>query len=1167
MKSHLFSIFTLLALMVSSCGYDEMLENRHQSLSQDNLEFVSSFEEMNESRTYIEEDAQTSKLYLRWTKADEISIFRGTTLNQRFQFSGETGDNSGSFKLVPNDDFVSSNELDEFRNYAFYPYDENTKITEKGVFAVTMPATQKYAENSFGLGANSMVAVTETIGDADLKFKNVCGYFKFKFYGDNLTIKSVTLKGNNGEKLAGKAQVVSGFSKNPIITMSDESTDELALQCGNGIKVGSTKEKATEFWFVVPPTKFTKGFTITVTDTNDGIFTKTTEKIFEIKRNTIKPISAMKVETEVDWEVIYAKERAALIDLYNALDGDNWDYNRYWCSDRELNAWSGVTTNAEGRVIHLKLQGKNSNGNNAYIPESIGDLTALEELNMRSNYLSGDIPESIGKLKALKKLYLGWNNVSGNIPESIGNLTSLETLELLNNQISGKIPESIGNLTALKEFDFRYNQLSGTIPGSIGNLKNLIELIGYENQLSGNLPESIGNLSSLETLWLGNNKISGSLPKSIGNATNLTYINLGNNQMDGNIPESIGNLSSLETLWLSHNKISGGIPESIGNLTSLKILWLCDNELSGEIPESIGNLASLETLYLYYNKISGGIPESIGNLTYLEDLLLENNQLNGSIPASIGNLSALKSVTLNDNMLSGKIPESITKLNFWKNNWQWVLCGNKGLDVTGCYLPVPENALTDIDGNPIFLGEEYRKNELTVLYRWGTYCGYSTSFNITLSHLYKTYRNRGLEIIGESHATDISEDIAYIRENDIPWRNCVFGYGESGIQVLATRGTPELVAIDRTGKVVFQSFTKDYKEFSDWLAEYFPSESGTDIYTSTDYSRDGEVVALQKASVGQGIDMIFMGEGFVDKDMVTDGLYEKKMKEAMEKFFSIEPYKSMRNRFNVYAVKVVSPNAEFNVEGAEQRINMNPAIAFEYARMIKDTQNPPMVTVIYNSWYDIMRSRCTMYTDGSFVSFIMGPDSDGGTLLHETGGHGFANLLDEYIEEGYGAMTLPQEGRTYLDNAWTQWGFGANVDWRNDASTVKWAHFLSDERYSNEGLGLYEGSYLYGYGAYRPNENSIMRESTKSNLFNAPSREQIYKRIMQYSEGENWKYDYEEFVKFDANSRNAASRSAVKPLTEAERREYIKNHRPPTIINGTWRDALKDKNNVVVPLR
>ncbi len=298
MNTRLLSVFTLLAFVVSGCNQDELLEKgTHSMHMSDNVEFSASFEEASaESRTYIEEDAETSRLYLRWTKGDEISIFRGTTLNQRFLFKGETGDNSGSFKLVPSDDFVSSNDLDESRNYAFYPYDENNRISEKGKLTVTLPATQTYAENSFGLGANGMVAITESTGDVDLKFKNIGGYFKFKFYGD-VTIKSVTLKGNNGEKLAGKADVTSGYGISPVITMSEEATETLTLNCGAGVKVGKTKETATEFWFVLPPTKFTKGFTITVTDTDDGTFTKTTEKVFEIKRNTIKPISAMKVET------------------------------------------------------------------------------------------------------------------------------------------------------------------------------------------------------------------------------------------------------------------------------------------------------------------------------------------------------------------------------------------------------------------------------------------------------------------------------------------------------------------------------------------------------------------------------------------------------------------------------------------------------------------------------------------------------------------------------------------------------------------------------------------------------------------------------------------------------------------------------------------------------
>ena len=44
-----------------------------------------------------------------------------------------------------------------------------------------------------------------------------------------------------------------------------------------------------------------------------------------------------------------------------------------------------------------------------------------------------------------------------------------------------------------------------------------------------------------------------------------------------------------------------------------------------------------------------------------------------------------------------------------------------------------------------------------------------------------------------------------------------------------------------------------------------------------------------------------------------------------------------------------------------------------------------------------------------------------------------------------------------------------------------------------------------------------------TSYLNAPSREQIYKTVMQMSEGSNWTYDYEEFVRFDAVSRNTAA--------------------------------------------
>ena len=88
--------------------------------------------------------------------------------------------------------------------------------------------------------------------------------------------------------------------------------------------------------------------------------------------------------------------------------------------------------------------------------------------------------------------------------------------------------------------------------------------------------------------------------------------------------------------------------------------------------------------------------------------------------------------------------------------------------------------------------------------------------------------------------------------------------------------------------------------------------------------------------------------------------------------------------------------------------------------------------------------------------------------------------------------------------------------------------------------------------------------------FNAPSREAIYKAVMTLSEGPDWKYDYEEFVKFDAkNINSSSSRSIIMEQSEEEREEIRKHHRAPIFIKGSLRDAARNSRNehIVVPLR
>ena len=92
----------------------------------------------------------------------------------------------------------------------------------------------------------------------------------------------------------------------------------------------------------------------------------------------------------------------------------------------------------------------------------------------------------------LTMLWLYDNTLSGVIPESIGNLTWLDTLNLAFNQLSGEIPESIGSLINLNYLYLYKNKLGGTITDSICNIfPNYIKFQIYENYFCPPYPTCI----------------------------------------------------------------------------------------------------------------------------------------------------------------------------------------------------------------------------------------------------------------------------------------------------------------------------------------------------------------------------------------------------------------------------------------------------------------------------------------------------------------------------------------------------------------------------------------------------------------------------------------------------------------------------------------------------
>ena len=315
-------------------------------------------------------------------------------------------------------------------------------------------------------------------------------------------------------------------------------------------------------------------------------------------------------------------ERDVLIKFYCDTGGPNWTDSTNWGSMEPLSRWHGVKLDGGGKVRSLILENNRLSG---AIPSELGDLTAMQELNLYSNRLSGAIPSSLGKLTGLGQLRLNENQLSGTIPSSLGGLTDLRQLRLSENDLSGNIPADLGDLTFLGSLYLYENRLDGTIPSELGELTLLQDLRLQSNRLSGAIPSELGELTGLGRLYLSENQLSGAIPSSLGKLTLLWQLSLHSNRLSGNIPAELGKLTLLQDLYLNENQLSGTIPSELGNLTRLQWLSLHSNRLSGNIPTEFEKLTGLRRLYVHSNRLGGTVPTKLNDFSGLSHISLWSN--------------------------------------------------------------------------------------------------------------------------------------------------------------------------------------------------------------------------------------------------------------------------------------------------------------------------------------------------------------------------------------------------------------------------------------------------------------------------------------------------------------------------------------------------------------
>ena len=325
MKKFIYCV--LIALIALSCDKaDDPLENTpivipktlyaQASVSDLNSRAVSEYQpegwddaETVDSRTYAVVDPDNASEYFQyWSPSNAISVFC-TTKNLQYQMNSYKDGtlDIGKFELVGN--ASQGTTLTTNYYYGVYPYKETTEISKKGKVTYIFPETQhfnrEYNGDSYSNGENGMIAIKaknewKENENNTLYFKNFCSYLQLRLFTEesqSKTVKKIILIANDEtNKMAGEGTIeIQNENSDPVVKMKTSATNQITLDCGNGVELSTDMNTPTKFWFVLPGGfTFKNGFRINILFDDYTYYKQSTSKPIGILRNHIKPMETVK---------------------------------------------------------------------------------------------------------------------------------------------------------------------------------------------------------------------------------------------------------------------------------------------------------------------------------------------------------------------------------------------------------------------------------------------------------------------------------------------------------------------------------------------------------------------------------------------------------------------------------------------------------------------------------------------------------------------------------------------------------------------------------------------------------------------------------------------------------------------------------------------------------
>ena len=236
-----YRVLTAAAIAAVSAGCAKEIADNQQIQSQEKvaMTFVSNAVS---TRTSLADDQTT----VVWTAGDRIGIFDDAQGNNPFDIAGIDG-SSATFEgeAVPSGTY-----------YGLYPYSETASVSGQ-VITTELPSEQTAIPGTFAQNVNLSAAVSD--GENELDFQNVCGLVTVEISSvpEGLTLKSVTLSGLNGEKIAGKVNINMAEGTLAAEAADAETSASVTLAAADGAAL-----EAGKYVFAIIPADFTQGLKV-----------------------------------------------------------------------------------------------------------------------------------------------------------------------------------------------------------------------------------------------------------------------------------------------------------------------------------------------------------------------------------------------------------------------------------------------------------------------------------------------------------------------------------------------------------------------------------------------------------------------------------------------------------------------------------------------------------------------------------------------------------------------------------------------------------------------------------------------------------------------------------------------------------------------------------------